>query len=304
MQKFIYRTLSVCVAVIFLLCASVNAADYEGVTSDSLLSSEDYSEIQGLEKTILEDAYQAFVTEYQQEPVSMPKTLDYANAVKIYVDADLLGLQTDRQSELMTAMEESGHIWILDIPVDNCILSVTLGKGLPLNEDRAEALTEEEQEQIRQNEGKWKVNAVGVTTPEEAPVQSYTDQINNSLANNATELSDVQDVVIVGGVAPFQYPIALAMDGEKAIAWISLGQDFVTSSLEGDTFSEEKASGVYDFNELAEYARTTYSNKDEELSGGSSDTSKIDFKLMGFCGIAALVILIISFVVYRKRSKH
>lgn len=82
---------------------------------------------------------------------------------------------------------------------------------MPLSEDVKPYLTEAQQQQIRDNEGKWEITEVAMDT-----VSPYVDQLDTY----ASQLADCTRVIIAGGQTGFCMPVAeVQWSGDEKQQW-------------------------------------------------------------------------------------
>lgn len=272
------------------------------MTTTVLTDDTDYADISEIESDILKEVSEVYLSEYGHAPNSTPSEIDFSQSVKIYVDTDILELNTDDQREISKALETGNHVWMLYVPVDDTVFSVTVARGLTLNEERSDALTEEEKNQIQQEVEKWKVTAVGL----ENGTPTYQERLTSIISQNEEKFTSTSAIAIIGGIPAFRYPIALAMNNDKAEYWISLGEDYITCGLDKTQFAEEQKTGVYDFQTLSDYAKSVHeknTESSEPMVGGSLNASKTgrgDVIAVIIC--AAVAILFLTKKYLRKHS--
>lgn len=272
-----------------LLCIpefSINAEESFIHTEDLLITGSDYDEIQPMiEKIEAEVPGAEFL---------------YEKAVRIYVDTDVISLNSEERDVILDTLKTANYVWIIPYVNGEEIGSVTLGRGLPLNEDVAHLLTKEEQEEIRQNVGKWCINAVSY-----GGVEAYYDQITEKAAN----IPGCSRVVILGSQPGMRYPMALAFDENKAIAWISLGFGYAVLDNVPTTLSNEE--NIYDFSAIAQEAVLYVGADSQDRVGGEGTKAEPeateDFIIRYFVIGMIFIVLIASIAggifLYKKKTR-
>lgn len=203
---------------------------------DLLVTSSDFEEIQLLENDIRNNF--SWFTD------GVPESIDFSQAVKIYVDTDLVNLKSTQQEVLFEALSESNYVWVVPLKVKGECYSVTIARGLPYNGDNRGVLTEEDIEHIRSMEGKWHI-----TETMSGGAESYYSQ----LMNYGDEILDYDRIIIVSGQPGMRMPIAIGFSDGEARSWISLGYSYPVISDAENTSGNNK--GIYDFETIAKPAR-------------------------------------------------
>ena len=93
---------------------------------------------------------------YDGEPAE-EKDIDFSKAYKTYVDLDIFQKEKLSEEELEKMIQESPVVWTVPVYYDEATCLVEVSKGLPLDKENEDDLTEEQKEQIINAEGKWTV---------------------------------------------------------------------------------------------------------------------------------------------------
>lgn len=109
------------------------------------------NEITALEQEILDFADQC----REEENVSGSGTADFSKAYRIYADMDLFAGESLSREEYKEMEASAPVVWVVPVYYENDTCFVEVSKGLPLNQDLENTLTEEEKQEIRSREGKW-----------------------------------------------------------------------------------------------------------------------------------------------------
>ena len=104
---------------------------------------------------------------YSDKNISITaEDINYDSAFKIYVDTNVFKLSTNVAGEIENALENGNYIYLLPIDTVNGTVVVNFQKGLPLSENAKAILSEEEQQEVLDNAGKWSFLALHYTKME------------------------------------------------------------------------------------------------------------------------------------------
>ena len=142
-------------------------------------------EIEKLSSEILEFVNSGYRGVYDGEPAE-EKDIDFSKAYKTYVDLDIF------QKEKLS--EESPVVWTVPVYYDEATCLVEVSKGLPLDKENEDDLTEEQKEQIINAEGKWTV----VSCSFEDGHVDRLEEISSTLKEN--HMAEGENYVLLGGV--------------------------------------------------------------------------------------------------------
>ena len=213
---------------------------------------------------------------------------DYDKALKVYVDCNLIKLQTADTKKLTSALESANYVWVIPFKMEKTYGMFTVAKGLPLSEEAKSVLTKAEQEEVKNHAGKWMI-----TETAEHTVEPYYD----ILLEKREALSDCTRVVLVGSQPGMRQPVALGMDDETARIWISLGYQYPVMEKIPETQNVE--SGVYSFDSVAEISDTYI--EDSEVSTGAGVQSRSSMKYVAGIGIIVIGSILILSVLKKKK---
>ena len=105
-----------------------NMFDKEDILSTSIDANEVYKLDEEINRMVQELCDGENLQEY-------PKNIDYENAVRVYVGADLMQMNSNRREDLLAALEESESVWVIPAQISDNYFQITVSKGLPLSED-------------------------------------------------------------------------------------------------------------------------------------------------------------------------
>lgn len=269
-------------AIMLVYSDNLLAAGLPFAEEDCLETSSDFSEIQ-----LLEDDICNIVAGLGGN--SKPKDIKFSKAAKIYIDTDIIKIHSKEQDDILNALKDSNYVWVIPIETEDEIYEVTLARGLPLSDDAKAVLTLEEQEEVRNNEGKWHVTS--------SAEGENTDNYIEELLDYGEQVQDYSRIIIVGSQPGMQMPIAIGFHNEEAVSWISLGYQYPVIMKEKNTISLD--SGIYDFENISASAEK-YENRgmeDSIVSGfpmGKGLSWKRFVIILDGCVLTIAVILIIA----------
>ncbi|WP_455721470.1 hypothetical protein [Agathobacter sp.] len=228
--------------------------------------------------------------------------LEYEKGVKVYIDTNIINLNTSDREVIQDALSSSNYVWVIPYEKENQYGEVTIARGQPLNEDAKDILTTEEQQYIIDREGKWTVteNSHGVE-------KTYYDIIMENIDN----INECKKVIIVGSQPGLNMPIALALNDSNASNWISLGYSYPVLADVPTVMSDEN-NMVYDFETIADFSKKYDTVSDESGGFGSTiETNKADNnKTIGKTVIIILsvvgifVVISLFAITIRRKNSH
>ncbi len=260
------------VICIFLITALPTGtfADSQSDNADMLEKLEnnytDYQEISQLQEEII-NHINVIRTQNGENAIQDDFDIDIDSAVKIYVDTDIFALNTVDETAIMNALNDGTHMWVLDINIGNTTYEVNISKGLPLNEEAIDALTDEEIARIKENEGRWCIAAILISED----TQSDYDQIIKSSMNSISYNTDNIKAVICGGLPYIHEPVAVIMKDNKASLIVPMGEMEVVGTAEQlaeiKPLSAKSTDEVYLYSSIME-AVNHMESEDEYITGG------------------------------------
>lgn len=226
----------------------------------------------------------------------------YGEALKIYDGAGILQMKTDDAGKILDVLEQNGHIWLVPARINGEFYELTIAKGLPLSESGKKYLTETEQQEIRDQEGRWTITESGKALE---GYQSVWDRTKAQMEN----LKDCDRVILVNNLPGFQYPVLLGIKDQRAVSFAGIGYGYSVISDYEDEVQTRKAkktdsNRVYGFQELSAYAEPYY-HSSTDLTGGASsgnERSGFNFLYIGFPAAAVAVLALIAVYQGRKRK--
>lgn len=222
---------------------------------------------------------------YSAELGQLPEpTLHWDGAVRVYVGADVFGLDTVQMDRVTEALEQGG--WIYLVPAafaDGSTVVLNVQKGQPLREDAAELFTEAEKREIAEDEGKWIVSAWTRCGPGET-LLDYEERLVAAIGEIPA------GTVLAGGQDYFVEPVALIPDGEGRLSRLYAFD--APRGDPGDVEPAEIAPDLYDYAAVRDLIRQMVP-PDPELCGDGWELpdAAAGWSSQTVAGLAALAVL-------------
>lgn len=291
-----YCTITIVLIIFTFTSLTVFASNTEFSDFDDFVNSAEYTEISMMEKDILNQFRELYVAEYSIVPGDFPESLDFSKISKVYVDTNIEDINTSDKAAIEGLLNQSTYIWVIPIECGGKHFSITLAKGLPLDEDRATALTDEEKLQVQANTGKWIITEVA-----ERPVESYPDTLSDEIGDNTA----IDDTVLIGGIPGIRMPIALGFKEDQATAWIEIGFEYPVMDNIPSTLSAENYT--YDYNTVLERLQD-YKEPTGVVTGGATgelSSLKKDNSSRFYiaCGSVVLIFSVVAFYLRKRNTK-
>ena len=223
--------------------------------------------------------------------------VDFGKAYKVYVDTDVFELTTNSAAEIEAVLENGNYVYVLPVNTANGTVVVNLQKGLPLSDNAKAVLTEDEQQEVIDNVGKWTVSSLAF----------YNS--GNSNYNYEARLSNIigeipEGTLLVGSLPIFQDVVALIPNDAGMIdSLIPVTDTEYDSNLIGPT--TRGGSEIFSYERVKDIANNL-PEADPELAGGTVvDNIEARHPMFLFYGvIIALVVIVcsISFFFARKKT--
>ena len=289
-MKNILKIMLMMITIFTIAGSAVYAAEIPVSDQDQLITSSDWTEISNLQDEMK-----------KEEPDA---TIDYDKALKVYVDCNLIKLQTADTKKLTSALESANYVWVIPFKMEKTYGMFTVAKGLPLREEAKSVLTKAEQEEVKNHAGKWMITETAEHKTGLSIIHlllffngACRDSFYDILLEKREALSDCTRVVLVGSQPGMRQPVALGMDDETARIWISLGYQYPVMEKIPETQNVE--SGVYSFESVAEISDTYI--EDSEVSTGAGVQSRSSMKYVAGIGIIVIGSILILSVLKKKK---
>lgn len=211
---------------------------------DILATSDDFEDVYELNQEILKDLQKFCLSRQLSE---YPKEVDYQKAVKVYVGADILRMDTCDKEEMLEALGRNEYVWLVSINTAAGNYQITIARDTALPNDQ------KEQQEMCDARGKWVIKSHSL-----AAVEPYLEQIEEK----ASEMPDCARIVLAGELPGFYMPVAIGFDDSKAKYLMGLGFQY------GIAYGNISNTSVYEFEKITERVKKTYMTDSTETQWG------------------------------------
>ena len=261
-------------------------------------------EIEKLSSEILEFVNSGYRGVYDGEPAE-EKDIDFSKAYKTYVDLDIFQKEKLSEEELEKMIQESPVVWTVPVYYDEATCLVEVSKGLPLDKENEDDLTEEQKEQIINAEGKWTV----VSCSFEDGHVDRLEEISSTLKE--THMAEGENYVLLGGVPNVRTElIASVKDGyiDKLISSKrDIGLENANSqdrrSGEGKVLKEGVSYSFSEFRNAVLSDASVMPIAEDETTGEFNKKGKTDDNIGLILGLSIAAILIVAVTVKIHKTK-
>lgn len=261
-------------------------------------------EIEKLSLEILEFVNSGYRGVYDGEPAE-EKDIDFSKAYKTYVDLDIFQKEKLSEEELEKMIQESPVVWTVPVYYDEATCLVEVSKGLPLDKENEDDLTEEQKEQIINAEGKWTV----VSCSFEDGHVDRLEEISSTLKEN--HMAEDENYVLLGGVPNVRTElIASVKDGyiDKLISSKrDIGLENANSqdsrSGEGKVLKEGVSYSFSEFRNAVLSDASVMPIAEDETTGEFNKKGKPDGNIGLILGLSIAAILIVAVTVKIHKIK-
>jgi len=261
-------------------------------------------EIEKLSSEILEFVNSGYREVYDGEPAE-EKDIDFSKAYKTYVDLDIFQKEKLSEEELEKMIQESPVVWTVPVYYDEATCLVEVSKGLPLDKENEDDLTEEQKEQIINAEGKWTV----VSCSFEDGHVDRLEEISSTLKEN--HMAEGENYVLLGGVPNVRTElIASVKDGyiDKLISSKrDIGLENANSqdrrSGEGKVLKEGVSYSFSEFRNAVLSDASVMPIAEDETTGEFNKKGKTDDNIGLILGLSIAAILIVAVTVKIHKTK-
>ena len=261
-------------------------------------------EIEKLSSEILEFVNSGYRGVYDGEPAE-EKDIDFSKAYKTYVDLDIFQKEKLSEEELEKMIQESPVVWTVPVYYDEATCLVEVSKGLPLDKENEDDLTEEQKEQIINAEGKWTV----VSCSFEDGHVDRLEEISSTLKEN--HMAEGENYVLLGGVPNVRTElIASVKDGyiDKLISSKrDIGLENANSqdrrSGEGKVLKEGVSYSFSEFRNAVLSDASVMPIAEDETTGEFNKKGKTDDNIGLILGLSRAAILIVAVTVKIHKTK-
>lgn len=229
---------------------------------------------------------------YSDKSISITaEDINYGRAFKVYVDTNVFELTTNIASEIENTLENGNYIYLLPIDTVNGTVVVNLQKGLPLSENAKAILSEEEQQEVLDNVGKWVVSSLALYK---------NGNLNYDYEKTLSSIIDEipADTILVGGLPIFQDVVALipnsdgVLEGIVPVTATVYDEDLVTYARSG--------SMIYDYEQIKEIANGLPEANSDMAGGTGVNHSQTNYSLI-IGGILVLSVFVVGISLFFKK---
>lgn len=221
--------------------------------------------------------------------------VDYSKAYKVYVDTNVFELSTNAADEIKDVLENGNYIYVLPIHAANGTVVVNLQKGLPLSDNAKKVLTEEEQQEVKNNVGQWIVSSLIFYNSGNLNYD-YEAQLVNMIGEVP------EGTLLVGSLPVFQDVVALIPDEagmiESLIPVTNTSYDRALIDPNARSNSE-----IFSYTQIKEIANNL-PEADTNMAGGAGINSVATNPWLLLAGSAIAVIAIIGSISFRSKKKR
>ena len=261
-------------------------------------------EIEKLSSEILEFVNSGYREVYDGEPAE-EKDIDFSKAYKTYVDLDIFQKEKLSEEELEKMIQESPVVWTVPVYYDEATCLVEVSKGLPLDKENEDDLTEEQKEQIINAEGKWTV----VSCSFEDGHVDRLEEISSTLKEN--HMAEGENYVLLGGVPNVRTELIASVKDGYIDKLISSKRDI---GLENANYQDRRSGEGKVLKEGVSYSFSEFRNAvlsdasvmpiaEDETTGEFNKKGKTDDNIGLILGLSIAAILIVAVTVKIHKTK-
>ncbi len=311
-MKYLLRVIGVvCLVFLFSSFNSISSQAYSIKNSmiEKLESNNsDYHEIEDI-KDVIFKGLNEFYLETNGKKLPSNFKMDIRNSIKIYVDSQILKLNTESVSKIRDKLSKSNYMWLLSVKIGGDTYAINIAKGLPFDESLKNQLSNKEIQEIKKDEGKWCLSGIELLKGQEA---NYYNEISDSMQDISYKGKDVS-VYVCGGLEHIVQPAAIVLNNQDDNLLIPLSDleiEGTNSQIQGlKPRSAHKEDKVYLFDGI----RTAVNAMDKYgiKTGGDAyivlpKNKKIkteDSSMFYIVGFAILLVSLVSFFGISKFRK-
>ena len=261
-------------------------------------------EIEKLSSEILEFVNSGYRGVYDGEPAE-EKDIDFSKAYKTYVDLDIFQKEKLSEEELEKMIQESPVVWTVPVYYDEATCLVEVSKGLPLDKENEDDLTEEQKEQIINAEGKWTV----VSCSFEDGHVDRLEEISSTLKEN--HMAEGENYVLLGGVPNVRTELIASVKDVYIDKLISSKRDIGLENAnsqdrrsgEGKVLKEGVSYSFSEFRNAVLSDASVMPIAEDETTGEFNKKGKTDDNIGLILGLSIAAILIVAVTVKIHKTK-
>ena len=227
------------------------------------------------------------------EPVNFDQLTcdDLGQAVKIYIDAEIFSMETNRKEDVIPAIERCDYVYQYCFTYQQVPYEVTFSVGQPVREEVLDILTEEQIQDLYAKEGHWIIGPYGVQEERRA----YQEIVQQQVEQTGYAPADPH-VYIIGGIPNMRQPAAFFVGEEEMDAILFL---FPVSIQATDAQRSQLAAsnttyddGIYDYDQIKQAVNQMPETSGYDGYGSIVIQSKIP------PAVTLLVLAVLSFGVF------
>lgn len=109
-----------------VLSTNININEIPIAEQDMLVTSSDFKEVSALEPDMLEWLQEFGASQGIEE---IPERVDYEKAVKVYIDTDMITMDSYARETLLNALEEGNYVWVIPASSAHGNFQITVARG-------------------------------------------------------------------------------------------------------------------------------------------------------------------------------
>jgi len=248
--------------------------------SDILYYSEDYEGVKEIE-----DEIESALLFLSGEKVELTEE-DYKNVVKVYIDADVLRMDTDSQEEIEARLAEADYVWYLS---RDDKYEVTICKEDPISDEDV-CISDGESLPGKTNE--WEISSYGEG--------SNTDYAL-AIISNEPDIGSYDRIVVLGGEVWHRQPIGVAFK-DKTAKEVVVVEPMVDIAINETKIFDFKQAVINSKNVVVsdDLATGAAANMSEFTKSGSTANN---YLLAGIAAAAAAAAGLCAFGIWKRRKK-
>lgn len=259
----------------------VKAAEADTLFSIQLDKSRDYSEM----KSLIPE-----MKEWARDENLYDNDIDVKNlnhAYRIYTDFNPGEIKDNKISTLKSYLKNSDYVWEVPVNISGKTYTYIVGKGLPLSENGKKNLTEKEQAQIMESEGKLKIYSFG-----------EGKDLYDAIRKIASE-KKYDQVFVVGGIQGDRSSYVLGIKNNKADTFISLSDSAGVENVSWNDMQMISKKALTDTRQNDIGGSLTVAENNRSASEVYSNRMYVIMII-----IVGISVITVSGIIYRNRYKE
>lgn len=253
------------------------------------------SELKENESLILESANKMLSS--QIETAITSEDIDYDNAIKVYVDTNLLENDNLNAENLDENMADSEYIYYLPIYLNGESIYCTVVKGNEVLEETKELLEDEDVERLLSLQNKWYVAQVDIFSND----VNYKRDMEKFIKDNYLDVFNMYFVGGLSGNIPFSAVFSSENNVKFKIIDISNTDDEISEGP-GDITTDKDI--LYSYEDIKAMA-SDYNLEPEQVGSGGLDMNHFNMNsiIIIVASLLIAVILLVTFLYNKKMQR-